>query len=31
MRSYLAPIPCHLVTAEDLAFRGLTALLHDQR
>lgn len=31
MRSYLAPIPCHLVTAEDLAFRGLAALLHDQR
>lgn len=31
MRSYLTPIPCYLVTADDLAFRGLSALLHDQR
>ncbi len=27
LRSYLEPIPCHLVTAEDLAFRGLAAQL----
>jgi glucokinase len=27
MRDYLAPIPCYLITAEDLAFRGLAALL----
>ena len=27
MRSYLAPIPCYIVTAEDLAFRGLAAML----
>jgi len=27
MRAYLSPIPCHLITADDLAFRGLTALL----
>lgn len=26
MRSFLAPIPCYVVTAKDLAFRGLAAL-----
>jgi glucokinase len=31
MRNYLAPIPCYLVTAEDLAFRGLAALLTQLR
>jgi glucokinase len=31
MRTYLAPIPCYLVTAEDLAFRGLAALLTQLR
>jgi glucokinase len=27
MRDYLAPVPCYIVTAEDLAFRGLAAML----
>lgn len=27
MRGYLAPVPCYIVTAEDLAFRGLAAML----
>lgn len=27
MKSYLAPIPCYVVTAKDLAFRGLAALV----
>ncbi len=27
MRAYLAPIPCYIVTADDLAFRGLAAML----
>lgn len=27
MRTYLAPIPCYIVTADDLAFRGLAAML----
>lgn len=31
LRSYLEPIPCHLVTAEDLAFRGLAAQLDQLR
>jgi len=31
LRAYLEPIPCHLVTAEDLAFRGLTAQLDQLR
>jgi glucokinase len=31
LRSYLSPIPCYLVTAEDLAFRGLIALLTERR
>lgn len=31
MKAYLSPIPCHLVIAEDLAFRGLAALLQEFR
>ncbi len=31
MRTYLSPVPCHLITAEDLAFRGLAALLTQLR
>jgi glucokinase len=31
LRNYLEPIPCHLVTAEDLAFRGLAAQLSQLR
>lgn len=31
LRAYLEPIPCHLVTAEDLAFRGLAAQLDQLR
>lgn len=27
MRHFLAPIPCYLVTAKDLAFRGLAAMI----
>jgi glucokinase len=27
MKSYLAPIPCYVVTAKDLAFRGLAAMV----
>jgi glucokinase len=27
MKSFLAPIPCYLITGEDLAFRGLSAML----
>ena len=27
MKAYLAPIPCYVVTAKDLAFRGLVALV----
>jgi len=27
MQHYLAPIPCYLVTAKDLAFRGLAAMI----
>ena len=27
MRHFLAPIPCYLITADDIAFRGLAAML----
>ena len=27
MQSFLAPIPCYVVTAKDLAFRGLAAIV----
>ena len=27
MKSFLAPIPCYVVTAKDLAFRGLAAMV----
>lgn len=30
MKRFLEPIPCYLVTAKDLAFRGLAALARDQ-
>ncbi len=30
MRSFLAPIPCYVVTAKDLAFRGLSELIRKQ-
>jgi glucokinase len=29
MKSYLAPIPCYVVTAKDLAFRGLAAMVFE--
>ena len=31
MKSYLAPIPCYVVTAKDLAFRGLAESVRESR